>query len=181
MLDAESPVGAAGGSFCGSARVVTVNVPGLRSIAVIAHGYDGIVVGGLRLHGGVGVRRGGASRVRLYGGQVGGGGSAQDAVPGYPRVLRIVPSEGQAVVFDVGRSESGGRRRRVVLDPLGNGGGPRSAPLANRAVGVVVTRPDFDLVAVARRQAIKRLCGNVAVGIEVAPLCFVGILVGKKP
>ena len=45
------------------------------------------------------------------GGQTAGVGSSHDAVPGYPRVLGVVPGQGQDAVADPGRREPGGLRR----------------------------------------------------------------------
>ena len=88
-------------------------------ISVLAQCLDRIVVGRLRLYGDVGIVRAGASRVGLDGVQAVGVGSSLDPVPGYVRVLRVIPGQGQAVVFDWGCREAGGRRRRMVLDPAG--------------------------------------------------------------
>ena len=68
----------------------------------------------------------------------------------------------------------------MVHYPLGGGGRPWAARLVNRAVGVVVARPDLDLVAVARRQVIERERGDAGERIFVAPFCFIGRVVGGE-
>ena len=60
-------------------------------ISVLAQCLDRIVVGRLRLYGDVGIVRAGASRVGLDGVQAVGVGSSLDPVPGYVRVLGVVP------------------------------------------------------------------------------------------
>ena len=82
---------------------------------------------------------------------------------------------------DLGGGKANGRRRRVVLHPLGGGGRPRAARLVDRAVGVVISGPDLDLVAVARRKVVEREGGHVAERVFVASFCFVGSTVGKEP
>ena len=87
------------------------------------------MVGVLRGHGGVSVLRAGAAGVLCNGGEGVCVRSPQYPVPGDGATAAGGrPREVYAVVSYPGGGETGGGRRRVVLDPGGYGGRPRTAP-----------------------------------------------------
>ena len=87
---------------------------GLDAVPVLAQGQDRVVVGRLRVHGGV--RVAGAVALRVgQGGQAACVGSSHDAVPGYVRVLGLFQVRVRLSWLTWEAARPVGTGRRVVL------------------------------------------------------------------